>query len=178
MAEAGGETTWKVSGLAVGPNRQSTGRGLMGIPSSACQTLRQHYLSLARMDSARATPFSQRQLSPFAGRDAADSSATCKSTRTERIGWYFRDGSRHRARSGGALSSIAAWARHRAIDVVIWTDLPSNFQEATGQPFSVAAAQTHLDSLAPGARAGAVEYLERAPAFIDTPLRRAWSDPG
>lgn len=92
MAKAGGETTWKVSGLAVGPNRQSTGRGLMGTPSSACQTLRQHYLSLARMDGARATPFSQRQLSPFAGRDAADSGATCKGTRTEvSVGTFVMD---------------------------------------------------------------------------------------
>lgn len=95
-------------------------------------------------------------------------------TKLADIGYYFRDGSRSSSRSKVATLAIVAWANQRHIDVVIWTDLSSNFQSKSSLkcPFSVAAAVAHLQSLPPSGKAKAAEYLWRAPQFIDTPLRR------
>ncbi len=89
------------------------------------------------------------------------------------IGCCFLKGSRHRSKDPATLAAIRAWAEAKAIDVVVWTDLPSNFQDVTGRPFTIEDALAHVQGLEPHARAGAAEYIRRAPDFVDTPLRRA-----
>jgi len=96
-------------------------------------------------------------------------------TKREHIGLYFLDGSRQHSRDLGAFESISAWATSKGIDVVIWTDLESNFKKKSifGQDFSVETAISHIVALDAEGKAEAVEYIRRAPDFIDTPLRKA-----
>jgi hypothetical protein len=70
-------------------------------------------------------------------------------------------------------ATAAAWVAATGAAGAVWTDLPASFAEATGAPFSVAAALAHLRALAPAALAEARRYVGNAPAETDTPLRRA-----
>lgn len=69
--------------------------------------------------------------------------------------------------------AIAAWARTKHLEAVIWTALKSNFQEKTRQVFSVGAVLSHLKTLAPEGKVKAAEYIWRAPEFVKTPVRTA-----
>lgn len=107
--------------------------------------------------------------------DDAIADLRCREGTTLRnIGYYFRDGSRRNANSKGVLSTIGAWADAKSIDVVVWTDLTSNFESKSmlNCPFTVTAAVAHLQTLPASAKAKAAEYIWRAPQFVDTPLRR------
>lgn len=96
----------------------------------------------------------------------------CKEGTTRKnIGFLVADGSARHARDAGTLETVAAWAKAKSFDVVVWTDLPSNFQAETGQPFSVPAAVRHVASLSAKGKAAAAEYVLRAPDFVSTPLR-------
>ena len=68
---------------------------------------------------------------------------------------------------------IGIWAKEQKLDVVVWTALPSNFDEKVGQPFSIPCAIAYLKGLPPEGRAKAAEYIWRAPEFVRTPLRTA-----
>jgi hypothetical protein len=72
-----------------------------------------------------------------------------------------------------ASREIAAWAKDRALDVVVWAALTSNFAKEVKQPFSVQEAIGYLKRLPPSGKAKAAEYIWRAPEFIRTPLRNA-----
>lgn len=93
-------------------------------------------------------------------------------TTRSNLGFYFADGSRSQAKDAVTLSMVKAWAATKTVDVVVWTDLSSNFQKYCGNQFSVEAAFNHLKGLDEIAKAGAVEYVRRAPTFIKTPLRK------
>ena len=71
-----------------------------------------------------------------------------------------------------AVKAIGAWAKERKIDAVVWTKLPSNFEQVCGKRFTVKAAITHIQNLDSEGKAKAAEYVWRAPSFVDTPLRR------
>lgn len=68
---------------------------------------------------------------------------------------------------------IAAWARQYKLDAVVWTQLASNFESEIGRPFSVDEAVAHVRRLHPTGKAKAAEYVWRAPAFVQTPVRSA-----
>jgi hypothetical protein len=93
------------------------------------------------------------------------------------IGFCFADGSPGQSREEEALKSIRHWASENKMDVVIWTDLASNFQEESriigNKPFSIEAAVSYIQALNAEEKSKAAEYVWRAPEFIDTPLRRA-----
>lgn len=74
-----------------------------------------------------------------------------------------------------SLDSISAWATERELDGVVWTDLRSNFAKKVGEPFSVDVAMRYLKSLEGESRTKAVEYFQRAPSFVQTPLRNAFN---
>ena len=95
-------------------------------------------------------------------------------TTLENIGFYFADGSRKQSREGDVLKGIKSWALERKIDVVIWTDLESNFQDKSRgrKPFCIKSALSHIQALGAEGKAKAAEYVWRAPKFIDTPLRK------
>jgi hypothetical protein len=69
--------------------------------------------------------------------------------------------------------AIAAWAREKNVDAVVWTALKSNFEAEAKQPFSVAAVISYLKTLSPEGKAKAAEYVWRAPVFVQTPVRAA-----
>lgn len=89
------------------------------------------------------------------------------------IGCLFADGSQGRSREESITAVLQKWLQGQEIDCVIWTDLPSNFEEEKRVKYSVPAAIRHLQSLPSEGKARAAEYVWRAPAFVSTPLRRA-----
>jgi hypothetical protein len=94
-------------------------------------------------------------------------------TTLKNVGFYFADNSRKKAREEEVLRTIQNWASEKKIDVVIWTDLESNFQEKSkcGKPFSIEAALCHIQALDSEGKAKAAEYVWRTPTFVETPLR-------
>jgi hypothetical protein len=96
-----------------------------------------------------------------------------------RMGFYFADNSQ--ACDPPVPATIPPWAANKKIDVVVWTGLPSNFQEEKTKlglkepaaAFSVPNAIAHLQGLPPEGKAMAAEYVWRAPDYVNTPLRRA-----
>lgn len=94
-------------------------------------------------------------------------------TRPKNIGCYFADKSRKNAREERVLKTVEAWALAKKMDVVVWTDLESNFQENNkcGKPFSIDSALCHVQALDEKGKAMAAEYVWRSPDFVSTPLR-------
>jgi cation transport regulator ChaC len=77
------------------------------------------------------------------------------------------------SRDSVTQSAIAAWATVQKFDAVVWTDLQSNFRAKTKTQFSVDAATAYLRSLSVEGRRAAFDYIDKAPYFVDTPLRQA-----
>lgn len=95
-------------------------------------------------------------------------------TTRRNIGFYFKDNeSRSQSNDPETLDTIKIWAIEKTIDVVVWTDLRSNFKDKCGNLFSVADAITHLHTLDAKAKSLAAEYVGRAPDFVKTPVRIA-----
>ncbi len=69
--------------------------------------------------------------------------------------------------------AILGWAARKEIDAVVWTALKSNFEEKTGQPFSVPLATAYIRGLPADGKAKAAEYIRKAPGFVRTALRSA-----
>jgi len=88
------------------------------------------------------------------------------------IGFMFLDGSRGQGGDGRTRETIRTWAIDKNADVVVWTDLPSNFERQRSKAFSLDEARLHLQELSPEGKAKAAEYIYRAPGFVLTPLRR------
>jgi hypothetical protein len=89
------------------------------------------------------------------------------------IGFWFANGSQEQSRDTATLAAVSAWAAAKHFDVVVWTDLPSNFKTICGGSFTIQHAVAHLNALEPPAKTAAVEYVQRAPGFVNTPLRVA-----
>jgi hypothetical protein len=96
-------------------------------------------------------------------------------TNARNIGYCSRNRGSH-FRDRDSFDSIQYWATDHAIDGVVWTDLPSNFESKVGEPFSVAAAHNYLENLDANRREKALNYVRRAPDIIQTPLRSALAD--
>jgi hypothetical protein len=91
------------------------------------------------------------------------------------IGFFHKNGT-NKFRDKPTFEAIAAWATVKKLDGVVWTDLRSNFTKETGKSFSVENALDYLAGLKGGAKIKAEEYLKKAPAFVQTPLRKAWNE--
>lgn len=76
---------------------------------------------------------------------------------------------------GRGAGFVADWARANGLAGAVWTDLPPNFAADRGEPFSLPAAEAYLQSLKGDSHAEAVRYIENAPRWTDTPLRRRLS---
>jgi len=70
-------------------------------------------------------------------------------------------------------TAVEDWAAANRYDAAIWTDLPPNFEERTGKTFSVEQAILYLNGVPASVRKRALEYIEKAPPEVDTPVRRA-----
>jgi len=71
-----------------------------------------------------------------------------------------------------AVGELAAWARERHIDALIWTALPPRVGHNEGQLPTAAQAVAYLESLTGDVREHARQYIEQVPAQLDTPYRR------
>lgn len=106
-------------------------------------------------------------------RDALCDLRSREGTTLNNIGIVFRDGSRTQSRNELALHAIREWIDNHEIDVAIWTDLQSNFEAICGKPFGLEATLSHIQSLDQKGKTNAIEYVQRAPTFIDTNLKLA-----
>jgi hypothetical protein len=70
------------------------------------------------------------------------------------------------------LARLASWLSDRQLDALIWTGLPSNFEERTGRPLSVDAAVRYLEQLPDDVRRVAEQYVRRAPRQVRTHIRQ------
>lgn len=109
--------------------------------------------------------------------DAIADLRTREGTSSDRIGYVnlVRNTERDYARQQHphASDTIKAWAQAQPLDAVVWTALPSNFAEVAQRPFSVEAAIQHLQALTEPAKSCALEYLQKAPPEVVTPVRNA-----
>jgi len=71
-----------------------------------------------------------------------------------------------------ACDAIKAWAQANAWQAVIWTALPSNFELKRKVPFTVAAAVAYVGSLLGDQKSLALEYIQKAPPTVATPVRQ------
>jgi hypothetical protein len=74
--------------------------------------------------------------------------------------------------------SIKAWDADHKWDALIWTGLPSNFEDIKGVPFTVENSLVYLSGLVGEDKDEARKYIERAPEEVITPLRRALEKKG
>jgi len=81
-----------------------------------------------------------------------------------------------RSSSARIAQRVTAWCLWSGASGAVWTDLPRNFLETTGEPFSLEAAVDYLKALRPKALEEAHRYIENAPEHTDTPLRRYLAD--
>ena len=88
-----------------------------------------------------------------------------------RIGFISRSQHCSQIISPMIINRIKAWAEEKAIDAVIWTDLPSNFKEKTGKDFNEDSVLGYLRSLKGEKLNKAKEYIVNAPGQIDTKVR-------
>jgi hypothetical protein len=70
---------------------------------------------------------------------------------------------------------IELWRRRSQLDAVVWTALPPNFEDDAhgGHTLTAENAVRYLLGLPPDQRRKAEEYIRRAPAQIQTPIRQA-----
>lgn len=106
-------------------------------------------------------------------KDAIGDLRSREGTTHKNIGVLATDGSGNQCSDATTASIIEIWAKAKGLDVVVWTDLRSNFDDEVHKPFSVANAMTHLKSLSPEIKDNAASYVRRAPVFVQTPLRAA-----
>ncbi|MEM6973710.1 MAG: hypothetical protein AAF577_12975 [Pseudomonadota bacterium] len=76
------------------------------------------------------------------------------------------------AASPEIAARVRDWCRDNGWRGAVWTDLPSNYTEKTGESFAIQGAEHYLAGLTGAAATGAVRYITEAPAATDTPLRR------
>jgi hypothetical protein len=100
-------------------------------------------------------------------------------TVSRRIGVVsLRDGPENCTVYPAMAPRIRDWARATGFDAVVWTDLPSNFEEEIGASFSVERAEQYLKSLPRTVAERAREYIQKAPEEVNTPLRRRLYESG
>ena len=92
----------------------------------------------------------------------------------DRIGYLsIRNGNSRCQIIGELVEVIESWLRYKDLDAAVWTDLPSNFAEKTGMVFSTKNAIRYLKRLERDRRDSAKDYIIKAPAIINTPVRLA-----
>lgn len=78
-------------------------------------------------------------------------------------------------RAGVAAEIVGDWCADNGFRGAVWTSLPANFAETTGEAFSLERGEAYLRTLRGESLDEAVRYIENAPAATDTPLRRQLS---
>ncbi|MEM8688129.1 MAG: hypothetical protein AAGF81_12410 [Pseudomonadota bacterium] len=93
----------------------------------------------------------------------------------ERIG-YASAGGNWRSNVDGVAERFKGWFDASGFAGAVWTDLPGNFHEETGTPYSLAAALDYLQTLEGLSLLEAKRYIELAPEETMTALRKKLSE--
>lgn len=90
------------------------------------------------------------------------------------IGYLIPSSDELHSRFGGEITGeIRDWARQKKnVEAVIWTDLPTNFQEITGNEFNKENVLQYLEKLPGEKKRRSEEYIRKAPPQIKTEIRR------
>ena len=100
-------------------------------------------------------------------------------TVTNRIGFVNLVNGKSRCGVAPSLvGKIRDWGEEHGFGGIVWTDLPSNFEGEIGSRFSVEGATKYLVGLPRSAAERARQYINNAPAEVDTPLRRNIQESG
>jgi hypothetical protein len=99
----------------------------------------------------------------------------CEGCALDAIGYVTAEGALPSV-SDDLKTRIGQWAVAKEFDAVIWTELPSNFQDKQKVPLSPADAVAYLRGLQSDAKTAeaakaAKEYVQRAPAQVRTEIR-------
>jgi hypothetical protein len=89
------------------------------------------------------------------------------------IGAVCRRSGFARATDGRIAAIVDDWCAAHDLAGAVWTDLPRNFAEITGKPFSIPAGIAYLRELPERNLAEAFRYITFAPSGTATPLRAA-----
>jgi len=102
-----------------------------------------------------------------------------ESTVTNRIGFVnLLNGTSRCGVDPSLVARIRGWSAGNGLDGIVWTDLPSNFEEELGSPFSIEGARNYLVKLPKSAAERARQYMNNAPAEVETPTRRSMQETG
>ena len=74
-------------------------------------------------------------------------------------------------RQENIIGIIMKWCQEHEYSAAVWTALPSNFKAKFFKDFSVETAMEYLAGLSKQELEKALEYIRRAPACVDTPVR-------
>lgn len=92
----------------------------------------------------------------------------------ESIGYFDRTENSFSNPNFQFIRNIIDWIEVKnEIEAVIWTDLPENFQEKTGKSFNEKNVISYLNGLLLTRQTAAEAYIRKAPAIVETPIRRA-----
>jgi len=69
------------------------------------------------------------------------------------------------------FSEMEKWCNTNQYDAAVWTALPSQFSDQTKMEFSVENAMKYLGGLPKSARNNALNYINKAPKSVVTPVR-------
>ena len=105
-------------------------------------------------------------------RDALCDLRSREGTTLQKIGFADLATDKPHSRDAEVTKIIKDWATQRSIQVVVWTDLESNFQKKKSSEFSCNAALNHLRDLNSDGIREAVKYIMRTPPQVNTRLRQ------
>ncbi len=91
----------------------------------------------------------------------------------QQVGAVCFDSGHARSRSPAVRETVERWLGTSGYDAVVWTDTARNYEQMTGEAFSVPAALAYLRALEGESLREAKRYIDYAPAAVSTPLRRA-----
>lgn len=95
------------------------------------------------------------------------------SSNPKRIGFVDVKENRHRCLLYPKMAApVKEWAKAAGVDCAIWAELPSNFKAHSGRDFTLDNALRYLKELPKAMVEQAKQYVDLAPASIDTPLRQ------
>ena len=98
---------------------------------------------------------------------------------TKNVGFVNLNTGEQKSHNADVAVNIREWAHQNHFDVVIWTDLPSNFASKRQlAQFTVETAVAYLQNLCGETAQKAREYIQKAPEEVNTPVRRKLQESG
>ena len=162
-----GSLVWAPDSLKLRGEWQSNGPTL---PVEFARTSKNGRLTLVLTPGARPVPTLWARLDCATVEDAREALRLREGTSAPWIGSWPGPAPRHAL----GTAEISAWAEAQGLDAVVWTALRPRFRSQDDLAPSEAEAIAYMRSLDDAAGPLAREYVERAPAQVETAYRRAF----